>query len=613
MENADRLARMGEAYRRGILPPEKASMYEEAMRRGLVPSASKQPDIPSQGLQEKGNIDLNNRPMVKLPDGKVATVASRGFNIDGQEVVLPTVSDDGRILTADEAVDQYMRTGKHLGKFDTRENASAFGENLHLQQQQHYLGDREQPTPQGRGLLDSMGRGVGLGTRSVIEGLGSLPDVVMTPVMQGVNKVNEAFGGAPNYFPTSVGVGIAGGLGLPTPETEGERLASEVQKGIASVLPSLGAGVVLKGAAKLPAVAESLLASPYLQAVSGGAAGGASELARQEGAGPGGQLAAGLAGGFSPTLLGIAKSALSKGITAVSPSAERLYQSALKPSTTLTPQERRAILQTGIKERILPTEAGGEKLQALQQQVGGEVGDIVAARTAQESAGAVPLTVDPEAIAADAMEYLRPRLSVSPEASKVLGQVEDALQTFRESHPAPVDTATAQAMKQRAQLEAQKSFGEPMVTPAQEAKKALAYGLREAVEQNVPGVKPLNQRLAALSSLEPELQRAIGRAQNWDIMGLAAGLGGGGGAGAAVGGLMGAPYAGMLIGAGLGNVLRQPGTKARMAFGLDALGKNTFGNAVSGLGQAGAYSSLPVLQEPARDTFRELLNKHGIK
>lgn len=85
-----------------------------------------------------GNIDLNNRPTVNNPDGTISTVRSMSFNMDGKEILVPTVSDDGRILTDDEAVDQYRRTGKYLGIFNTPQEATAYAEKLHLDQQNQY-------------------------------------------------------------------------------------------------------------------------------------------------------------------------------------------------------------------------------------------------------------------------------------------------------------------------------------------------------------------------------------------------------------------------------------------------------------------------------------------
>ena len=62
------------------------------------------------GQPALGNVDLFNRKAVALNDGSGnrATVNSASFNIDGKEVLLPTVSDDGKLLSNDEAIVKKM-------------------------------------------------------------------------------------------------------------------------------------------------------------------------------------------------------------------------------------------------------------------------------------------------------------------------------------------------------------------------------------------------------------------------------------------------------------------------------------------------------------------------
>lgn len=110
------------------LPPEQqAAAQDQYFNEVVAPQAGDQAEAARQqfftayppGVLEKGNIDIHNRPVVKNSDGSISTVRSMSTNIDGREVLIPTVSDDGRIMSDDEAIDNFMQTGRHLGMFSS--------------------------------------------------------------------------------------------------------------------------------------------------------------------------------------------------------------------------------------------------------------------------------------------------------------------------------------------------------------------------------------------------------------------------------------------------------------------------------------------------------------
>lgn len=154
---------------------------------------------------------------------------------------------------------------------------------------------------------------IGMGVRDIATGVGGLVDSLTTaPVNTAINMtgIPAALGykNLGTHPLTDAANSASDAIGLASPESDTEQLYSAINQGGAQGLATAGAGILASPVAGATGIIGKTLASnPILDTVSGAAAGGAQEFARQSGAGPVAQMAAGLVGGATP--IGLAATA----------------------------------------------------------------------------------------------------------------------------------------------------------------------------------------------------------------------------------------------------------------------------------------------------------------
>lgn len=94
------------------------------------------------GMLQKGNLDLNARKVYHgkprdFPDQDYRTENSMSGNVDGYEVLIPTVVN-GQQLSEPDAWNHFFETGENLGWFADPAAADTYAQKLHERQGEHY-------------------------------------------------------------------------------------------------------------------------------------------------------------------------------------------------------------------------------------------------------------------------------------------------------------------------------------------------------------------------------------------------------------------------------------------------------------------------------------------
>jgi hypothetical protein len=236
--------------------------------------------------------------------------------------------------------------------------------------------------------------------------------------------------------------------------------------------------------------------------------------------------------------------------------APRLYRSALKPSTALKEAPKApARIKTGIEEGITVSAGGLENIHALVDDLNTKVQAKISGGS-QRGAEINKFAVT-RRLGKTAKQF---ETQVNPEAD--LAAISEAGNEFLRNQPSKISAAKAQELKSGTYTQLRgKAYGE-LKSAQIEAQKALARGIKEELEIQFPEIKAINAREGRLLSLQDSLERAVGRIDNQQLMGLgtpAAGIAAGVATGSAPMGVV-----GMVLKA----VLDNPQVKSRLAINI---------------------------------------------
>lgn len=239
----------------------------------------------------------------------------------------------------------------------------------------------------------------------------------------------------------------------------------------------------------------------------------------------------------------------------------KLYQSAAKFSTVLTPAQRKALTFTALDHQIMPTRKGlykvGEMINELNTEITGKID--AAARTGQKI-NIKDLFKDYGRLYDEASLSGRPM-----QAKRALSKIrEDILKANKEIGREALTPQQTQQLKQTIYRELETYYSSVRESPiAAKAQKAVARAAKESLEEIIPEIKQLNIREGALLELRDAIQRSASRITNRDILGIGVPIkGAAGGTGA------GAP--GVVAGLAFG-VLDTPHVKAKLGIVLHRL------------------------------------------
>jgi len=248
--------------------------------------------------------------------------------------------------------------------------------------------------------------------------------------------------------------------------------------------------------------------------------------------------------------------------------AQRLYQSALKPSTTLAKNEVDDLVGAALEHRVFVTNGGVEKLGSKIDMFEEQLGDVI--KKATDSGKKISLE-GLQGYVDEAKKFFTDQVDVKF-ADGAIKELDDMVTAFKEKYGDEIAPDVAQKIKVTTMRAVRKFYGELSGASVEGQKQGARYLKDQIIAITKGGSDEVNKRLAALYKLDEQLNRAVNRSRNWNILGMGTKAGGIIGAGAMA--VTGDLKAGAVAAAGLAaDLLDRAGVKSGMAIGANELGK----------------------------------------
>lgn len=208
--------------------------------------------------------------------------------------------------------------------------------------------------------------------------------------------------------------------------------------------------------------------------------------------------------------------------SAFTKTAEKLYQSALKPSSkAFTPEQIKQVVRTGLDERIWLTKGGVEKVASKIDDMENVLGEAI--DQAKNQNVKIP-TQGLEKYIDEVRDMFKYNADVA-ESNRSLAKLDSLVNGFKARYGKDIPIEVAQRIKVETGKLLKKEYGK-LSTVSSEGQKQITRFLKDKILEKAPAVKDINQRLSRLYQFDKALQSAQTRISNLNLLGLATKVGG---------------------------------------------------------------------------------------